>query len=210
MVVKIYFGDSPVFICDELTPVIEKYRHHPDTIYIDEMTSPAVNSLLHEIAKPGFHAGILFTADLERTKKMFWKHFTIVQAAGGLITNESNEILMIFRRGKWDLPKGKLDEGESLEACAIREVQEETGLKTVELGVFLLTTYHTYNDFGKHILKASHWYRMTAGASAQLIPQTEEDIHRIEWVSTSGLPEKLANTFPSIRDVIQAGYTPQR
>lgn len=206
MVLKIYFGDKPVFICDEISPTIEKYRHHPDTVFIDEMTNPAINALLHEIAKPGFHAGILFTDDVARTKKMFWKHFTVIQAAGGMITNEKGEILMIFRRGKWDLPKGKLDKGETLEACAVREVQEETGLTSVQLKNFLLTTYHTYNEFGRHILKESYWYRMEAVSSQVLKPQTEEDIHQIGWVNVSGVTEKLSNTFPSIRDVMECGY----
>ena len=203
MVLKIYFGDKPVFICDKITPAIEKYRHHPDTVFIDEMTNPAINALLHEIAKPGFHAGILFTANIEQSKKLFWKHFTIIQAAGGLIENEKKEILMIFRRGKWDLPKGKLDKGETLEQCAVREVKEETGLKNVQLKKFILTTFHTYNEFGRHILKESHWYRMKAASSQPLKPQTEEDIQQIAWVKPAALSEKLKNSFPSIKDVIE-------
>ena len=206
MVLKIYFGDKPVFICDEITPAIEKFRHHPDTVFIDEMTNHAINALLHEIAKPGFHAGILFTASIEQSKKLFWKHFTIIQAAGGLIENEKKEILMIFRRGKWDLPKGKLDKGETLEECAVREVKEETGLKNVQLKKFMLTTFHTYNEFGRHILKESHWYSMKAASSQPLKPQTEEDIQQIEWVKAAALGEKLSNTFPSVKDVIESVY----
>ncbi|HRP56260.1 NUDIX domain-containing protein [Agriterribacter sp.] len=206
MVLKIYFGNKPVFLCDEITPAIEIYRHHPDTVFIDEMTSHAINALLHEIAKPGFHAGILFTTGIERSKKLLWKHFTVIRAAGGVIENEKNELLMIFRRGKWDLPKGKLDKGETLEACAVREVQEETGLKNVELKNFIATTFHTYNEYGRHILKESHWYRMKATSSQALKPQTEEDIHQIEWVKSDALSEKLKNTFPSVKDVIESVY----
>ncbi|HTN06652.1 NUDIX hydrolase [Agriterribacter sp.] len=206
MVLKIYFSDKPVFICDEINPAIEIYRHHPDTIFIDDMTNHAINALLHEITKPGFHAGILFTANMEQSKKLFWKHFTVIQAAGGLIENEKNEILMIYRRGKWDLPKGKLDEGETLEACAVREVREETGLKDVQLKKFILTTFHTYNEFGRHILKESHWYSMKAASLQALKPQTEEDILEIEWVTPVALGEKLKNTFPSIKDVMESVY----
>ena len=206
MVLKIYFGNKPVFLCDEITPAIETYRHHPNTVFIDEMTSNAINALLHEIAKPGFHAGILFTTGIERSKKLLWKHFTVIRAAGGLIENEKNEILMIFRRGKWDLPKGKLDNGETLEACAVREVQEETGLKNVDLNKFITTTFHTYNEFGRHILKESHWYSMKASSFQPLQPQTEEDILQIEWVKPAALGEKLSNTFPSVKDVIESAY----
>lgn len=204
MILKIYFGDKPVFLCDEMTAEIEEYRHHPDAVFIDEVNTHAINALLHEIAKPEFHAAILFHEDVTHTKKLFWKHFTVVQAAGGLITNKAAETLMILRRGKWDLPKGKLDPGETLEECAVREVKEETGIKKVTLKQHLLTTYHTYNEFGKHILKESYWYAMEAKASEHLTPQTEEDILQIEWVKPENIQEKLKNTFPSIIDVFKA------
>ncbi|MFT3750568.1 MAG: NUDIX domain-containing protein [Agriterribacter sp.] len=203
MVLKIYFDDKPVFLCDEINSTIEAHRHHPDAIFIDEITTPAIKSLLHEIAKPDFHSGILYSEDIERLKKMFWKHFTVIKAAGGLVKNEKGDSLMIFRRGKWDLPKGKLEEGEDLEACAIREVEEETGLKKVSVQHFLLTTYHTYNDFGKHILKESYWYLMNASSNQSTTPQTEEDIFEITWVNQETVREKLRNTFPSIKDVIK-------
>ena len=204
MVLKIYFGDKPVFLCDEITQDIEILRHHPDTVFIDEMSSSAIGALLHEVAKPGFHTGILYSRDIDPLKKLFLEHFTVIQAAGGLIKNEKEEILMIFRRGVWDLPKGKKEEGETPETCAVREVMEETGLKEVRLLNLLTVTYHTYNQFGKGILKETYWYRMKAPSGQSLQPQTEEDIHRIEWVGASGLNEKLSNTFPSIKDVLTA------
>ena len=194
MVIKIYFGDKPVFLCDEITPNIEKYRHHPDTVFIDEVTTNAIHALLHEIAKKDFHAGILFSSDIEKLRKLFWRHFNIIQAAGGLVTNGRREVLMIYRRGKWDLPKGKKEEDETLETCAVREVEEETGLKT----------YHTYEAFGRHILKESYWYAMTAGKEQTLTPQTEEDIQQIEWVDIAHISDKMNNTFPSIKEVLKA------
>src|SRR5215218_6550882 len=103
-------------------------------------------------------------------------------AAGGIVENENGEILFQFRRGVWDLPKGKLDDGESLEECAVREVEEETGLKKVELEEFLLATYHTYHENGKQVLKESHWYKMRADGRQELTPQTSEDISEVKWV----------------------------
>ena len=123
-------------------------------------------------------------------------------AAGGLVQNDKEEMLMIFRRGKWDLPKGKLDKGETLEKCAIREVQEETGLQKIKLIAPLLITYHTYHEGTRFILKESHWYKMKAGNDEKLIPQTEEDIEEIRWVPGSEAKKLFPKCFPSVVDVI--------
>ena len=115
-----------------------------------------------------------------------------------------DEILMIFRRGKWDLPKGKLDTGETLEDCAIREVEEETGLRNIKLLSPLIITYHTYHEGSKFILKESHWYKMKVTGEQKLIPQTEEDIHEIKWVKKSDLKPYMKNSYPSVVDVLEA------
>ena len=142
---KIYFDNKPLFLCDRITPDIEEYMHHDDAVFIDELDSHTVKSMIHEMQLEKVHAGIFLHKDLEALKKSFFKKFTLVLASGGLIRNEQNEILLIFRRGKWDLPKGKLDAGETLETCAVREVEEETGLRNIELQQPLTITYHTYH-----------------------------------------------------------------
>lgn len=129
-------------------------------------------------------------------------NFQIIRAAGGLVFNEQEQALFIFRRGKWDLPKGKLDEGESLEECAVREVEEETGLKGVVLKNFLLTTYHTYRENGKQLLKESHWYRMEVTGKQELKPQTEEDITEIRWAKQDEWTELQKNSYPLIKKVL--------
>jgi 8-oxo-dGTP pyrophosphatase MutT (NUDIX family) len=125
-------------------------------------------------------------------------------AAGGLVFNDKNELLMIFRRGKWDLPKGKLDEGETIEACAVREVQEETGLKNIAIEKFAGLTYHEYYDkySEKDVIKETHWYKMHALTEQSLTPQTEEDIEQIEWVDKNAVAEKLSNSYPNIIEII--------
>ncbi|MEP6597657.1 MAG: NUDIX domain-containing protein [Ginsengibacter sp.] len=202
MVIKIFFEDKPVFLCNEITPSIHKYMHHPDAIFIDEITTPAINSLLHEIAKPEFHAGILWNDNIDKLKKAFYKHFTMIQAAGGVVKNEMDEILFIFRKGNWDLPKGKNDGNEIAKECALREVKEETGLVKVKVGKKVCTTYHTYHEFGKHILKETEWFDMKATSQQKLIPQQEEGIQKIEWVSKLNIPDKLKKSYPLITDVL--------
>jgi len=125
-------------------------------------------------------------------------------AAGGLVFNNKDELLMIFRRNKWDLPKGKLDTGESIEECAIREVKEETGLRQLMLVKFINTTLHEYIDpyTKKEVTKETHWFKMTAPNNQELIPQSDEDIQEIEWVNNKKLQEKLQNTYTNIIEII--------
>ncbi len=129
----------------------------------------------------------------------------IIIAAGGLVWNERNELLMIYRQDKWDLPKGKLDEGESIETCAIREVREETGLKEVILGEFIGVTKHEYLDrfIGAQAIKESHWYAMRANSNQLLNPQLEENITEIKWVKVEEIPNLLSNSYVNIETIIR-------
>jgi 8-oxo-dGTP pyrophosphatase MutT (NUDIX family) len=202
MLIKIYFNDKPLYLCDDIDQEIAPFVHHDDAVFIDEFSTPAIKSMIHEMKLEKIHAGVLYHTDLEALKKAVFKKFTIIYAAGGLVLNPSKDILLIFRKGKWDLPKGKLDEGESLDQCALREVKEETGLQHLRLIEPLVVTYHTYDEDGKHILKETHWYLMHAGRDQQLKAQEEEQITAIEWVSEKQLPKYMENTFPLIKDVI--------
>lgn len=121
MFIKIYFDKKPVYLCDEINEEIKEVLHHPDTIFIDEASTPAINSLLHEIKKEQFHAGVLQHTDLIKLKKHFFRHFDLIEAAGGIIQNEKKELLFIYRLDKWDLPKGKLEKNEGIEDCAVEK-----------------------------------------------------------------------------------------
>lgn len=126
-------------------------------------------------------------------------------AAGGLVENEKGELLMIFRRGKWDLPKGKLDEGEDIPTCALREVAEETGVQPKQLGDLVGKTYHQYFDkwVGEEVIKETWWYHMQADNNQALIPQTEEDIEQIIWADAETIAAHLQHSFPSIIEIIE-------
>lgn len=203
MYIKIYFGNKPVFLCDSINSELEPLVHRDDVIFLEENSTPAIRSLIHEIELPKFQAGILLHSDLNSLQHTFWKKFTVLKAGGGAVWNDQKELLFIFRRGKWDLPKGKLDDGETIEECAVREVEEETGIKAHHLIRHLVTTYHTYHESGKHILKESYWYEMKAGGQQQLIPQQEEQITEINWLATDQWDKVKENSFPSILDVLQ-------
>jgi len=125
-------------------------------------------------------------------------------AAGGLVLNETNELLLIFRRGFWDLPKGKLDPNESIAECAVREVIEETGVNNIHLGNLITITTHEYFDtyIKSDVKKETHWYHMKVDGKPNLIPQTTEDITAIEWTKKNDLAERLSNTYPTIIEVI--------
>jgi len=125
-------------------------------------------------------------------------------AAGGLVLNDEKQLLMIFRRGKWDLPKGKLDDDEKVEDCAVREVKEETGLQKIDLKDLTGLTYHEYFDThsNEDVIKETHWFKMHAPGHQQLVPQLEEHIEKIEWVNDKNIGEKLNNSYKNIIEII--------
>jgi 8-oxo-dGTP pyrophosphatase MutT (NUDIX family) len=144
-----------------------------------------------------------FKSQKSTHKKIMGK--PIIIAGGGIVTNELGELLMIFRRGKWDLPKGKLDKGESIEECAFREVSEETGVYNLKLGALLLVTQHEYFDkwVKADVIKETHWFRMFASGTPELVPQTEEDITAIEWTKPAEVSIRLNESYDTIKAVLE-------
>ncbi len=132
--------------------------------------------------------------------KLFKKNLEVIQAAGGLVKNELGEYLWIFRKEKWDLPKGKIEKNESIEEAAVREIMEETGLPEVKIIKPITTTYHVYIFKNKYILKETFWYAMEA-KSVALIPQLAEDITEAKWLSTAVIDSILQNAYENIIDV---------
>ncbi len=202
MYIKIYFGKEPVILCDEIDKEINEILHHPDAMFIDEISPKAIKSMLHEIKKEEFHAGVIWHSDLGKLKETFFKNFKVIEAAGGIVQNEKKDILFINRLGKWDLPKGKIEKNEKQEDCAVREVTEETGVANLFLKKKIGETYHVYDEFGKHFLKISHWFHMTTPSKQELVPQTEEHITETKWVKTADIKEPMANTYPNIKNIL--------
>ncbi len=144
---------------------------------------------------------------LHEDPQVVWDEFrslhSLIEAAGGAVLN-ADRLLCIYRRGSWDLPKGKIDAGESHEEAALREVTEETGITELQLLEALPTTFHTYRTAkGKRVLKPTYWYAMHTEQET-LVPQTEEDIEEARWVPVGALAEIRADSYRSLWPVIDA------
>lgn len=203
MHIVIYFNNKPLFLCDEVDATVNEYLHHEDAVFFDELSPAAIKSMISEMALAKIHAGIYYHPDLEALKKAFFKKFTRIEAAGALVWNEKDEALLIFRLGKWDLPKGKMEKKEDAEQCCLREVTEETGLVTLKTVKPLPSTFHTYHQDNQFILKETFWFVLSGNSKEPLTPQTEESIEKAVWVRRSALDEYLKNTYPSVVDVFK-------
>lgn len=143
---------------------------------------------------------VIASKDFEKAKKSFDSFFTIIYAAGGIVTNLKNEILCINRLGKWDFPKGKVEKNETSELAAIREVEEETGLKDLQIIKSLETTNHIYSLDDVLILKHTYWFEMCAqNVHIKLKPQTEENIEKAVWIPKSLLDLFYFDSYKSIK-----------
>lgn len=128
--------------------------------------------------------------------------FQPISAAGGLVRDDRGRLLFIFRNGKWDLPKGKIEPGEGIETAALREVEEECGIDELAVGKKLPSTYHVFERNGIWFFKTTHWFEMTSNFKGQLAPQKEEGIERVEWIAVDDLDKVRLNTWPNILKLI--------
>lgn len=147
----------------------------------------------------------VFGENIDGIWEEFRKLFRIIEAAGGVVNNPDGDILFIRRLGKWDLPKGKMEKGESREESAVREIEEETGLSDVELVRFINTTFHIYVERnGDKVLKCTHWFEMNFSGEDTSKPQIEEGITEVAWKNTSQIEnEVFPSTFKNIKLIIK-------
>jgi len=144
----------------------------------------------------------IISEDIEATFAAYQTLYTLIEAGGGVVETPTEKILAIKRHGKWDLPKGKLEIGETAEEGALREVAEECGLENLHLEGFLMHTYHTYTLKETPVLKKTHWYKMQHSGQGAPTPQTEEGITEVSWFGKDQLDIIMSNTYASIIDVI--------
>lgn len=196
--VKIYFNQNPLILSENDHEV-----KHPASSQLHNPSEKAIRKLITEMRQDNNKATLVTADDFSSLNDSMMKHFRIIQAGGGIVFNKEGAVLLIFRRGKWDLPKGKLDEGETLEDCALREVEEETGLSKLSIRKLFGITRHVYEEKNKLLLKETHWYLMDYNGDEQLVPQEEEGIGQAVWVLPDDLDPYLENTFPSIEEIFE-------
>ncbi|MVZ61956.1 NUDIX domain-containing protein [Sphingobacterium humi] len=194
---KIYMNQSLLILAD-FAPKIEGITQ---TIGLQDIDLEKLfNQSLNKTEKNVY---LYVQPNIEKVFKSLIADLRIIKAAGGLVKNGEGHYLFIHRLGKWDLPKGKVEEDEKMKEAALREVEEECGLKIDYLGRKIMTTYHTYTMRNKFVLKQTKWYEMAVNEVPKLTPQKEEDIDKAIWVKPANLDKIKADTYPLILDVIE-------
>jgi 8-oxo-dGTP pyrophosphatase MutT (NUDIX family) len=194
---RIYINNNTLLITRSLPKNVDKI-HHLDAVDFD------FHSFHKNLKKGSKKDYALISKKPKELFKAIKKKLTIIKAAGGLVENSKGEFLFIFRNKKWDLPKGKAEKDEELKVTAVREVEEECGVKIDKRDKCLCKSYHIYELNEKLILKKTNWYKMFVKGVPKLIPQKEEGITTASWVGPSGIKAKTKNTYPLILDVLEA------
>ncbi|OQY05154.1 MAG: hypothetical protein B6I20_01745 [Bacteroidetes bacterium 4572_117] len=196
---KIYFEDRVIVISSEKSNtnnnINEKFIHYK--------SKKSFYKALKEFKKNTKITKLFIQTD--KPKKVFKqlkKKFKIIKAAGGLVFNNHNNVLMIRRNGIWDLPKGKIEKGEKKAEAAIREVEEECGISSLFIGNEIGKTYHTFVFRGKNMFKTTYWFLMKYGEDEELIPQTEENITEVMWKSPAEVKKIIPTTHKSLVDIL--------
>lgn len=194
--IRIYIADKPLILTQENIRSAG-YLQQNDTTDLLQLLK-----CLEE--KPEAKGIVVKTTSVEHLKNTLFKNYFSLEAAGGLVQNEKQQFLFILRLGKWDLPKGKIESGETPENAALREVEEECGLTDLTISKPLPATFHTYEMKNKKVLKKTFWYHMLCSDDANIAPQTEEDITEVKWMTVDEIKKLvIPNTYASIESLLQ-------
>ncbi|HEY1053664.1 MAG TPA: NUDIX hydrolase [Emticicia sp.] len=178
----------------------KKFKGHVIVLNASASTIEKFFRLLSTIKDFGYQSVVFVVENKEAIEEQIKSYYRVVKAAGGVVFNNENKILMMHRLDKWDLPKGKRDDDEKSKATAVREVAEECNI-TVVLGEKICTTWHTYAMNGSKILKRTKWYRMNCIDDSEMRPQLEEGIEELQWMDEKQIQKALINSYSSIRYV---------
>ena len=205
MQIKIFVDESPIYITDELSAELKKKSIQNNVLFISDENLIKVDTILNAL-KTDKKEVVILVDNIDHAKDIFFTHFINIEAAGGIVQNEKKEILFIFRRGKWDLPKGKIEKDETPEICAAREIEEETSVTNLIIKHKIGETYHIYEENKAMVLKTSHWFYFLSNEQQDIKAQTEEDITDVKWIHTRNIKEPMGNTYQNIRDILSVFF----
>ena len=192
---KVFFNQKPLILTNE----IQDFSDNEPLLFI-KYTSVA--QIIKALKSSKNRKVFLYHKDIDKLWKSFKKKFPIVEAAGGLVERTDNKLLFIFRNNKWDLPKGGVEKKELIIEAAQREVTEETGVSDLIVQKQLSETFHIFKKGKRFRLKKTYWFKMSTKYMGETIPQTEEGIKKIEWVSKEKIDEILNDAFENIRIIV--------
>ncbi len=188
---KVFVNDIPIILSTE-RDMGEKYISFP-------LKEVKLKRIIKKINKGKLLYVNLYHDKKEKLLNHLFKKLPVVTAGGGMVLNSNNEVLFIYRNGRWDLPKGKVEKNESIEAGAIREVEEETGVKNLKISKFLQTTYHIFQRKGRYRLKVTYWYEMTTDYTGELVPEEKEGIKKVKWKNMEKAQKALTKSYANIK-----------
>ena len=197
---QIYINNRVISLSDDLEKYsVQKYR----LFYKYNEASGLSEAVISFINSDNTPSLFVYHTNIQELWEEFRKIFRLIKAAGGLVMNKAGRFLAIKRLGKWDLPKGKKNNKESTELCALREVSEECGIREPEIKNLLGITFHIYFLKSKLVLKETSWYEMFYNGPDRLTPQTEEDITEARWFNPDKVSVIAKNTYSSIIDILE-------
>lgn len=199
---KVFVNDVPIILSTEKIEE-DKYMSLP-------IKEANIKQIIKKVRKGKLKHINLYYHKEHKLLKHFSKEVKPVVAGGGLVYNAQKEILFIFRKGKWDLPKGGTKKKEAIEDSAIREVEEETGVQNLKITKPLPTTYHVFKRKGKYRLKVTHWFEMETTYKGELFPEEEEDITKAEWKNFEDSKQALENSYGNIKMLFPPQYLPEQ
>ena len=199
---KVFFNQKLIIITVSTNITLNQKK----CVFVDAFSTHEIRNWWEKFVIDNSSEIVLVHQNPELFFELFRSVFILVPAAGGLVF-KNNKLLIIFRNGKWDLPKGKIDKGETIENAAIREVEEECGIKNPVIDKKLPSTFHIFQSpyrksKGKWILKETHWFEMNYNGETTGKPQLEEGITKIKWFQKNNLTEVFENTYENLKQII--------
>jgi 8-oxo-dGTP pyrophosphatase MutT (NUDIX family) len=188
---KIFVGDKPIILTTTVEPETDFKNYKLKTVNIEEV--------IKMLSKKDIQSVRLFGKNEGKLLKRFLKLLPNVIAGGGKVYNDNGDVLFIFRNDKWDLPKGKAESKETIDKTAIREVEEETGVKGLSITKPLEMTYHIFKRNGKYRIKITYWFEMQTSYNGPLVPQEDEGITKVAWLNPVQITEAMKNSYANIK-----------